>query len=356
MKSIIYIFLFCLMSAGILHAQPRFVPDADIKKLGEVEFQQPKKVVFGFTNKGNQPLTISSAKASCGCMDVSFPKEPIPAGERGEITVVYDASILGSFYKEVEVITDASESPVYLGMQGAVVVDVQAVGEDFPIDLGNVQIQTNYLEFDDVHKGEHPSVELLFVNKEHTAFSPELMHMPTYLSAQYIPENVPPGKKGIVRLTLDSDKLLQMGLNRTSVYFSRYMGDKISEANEIQISAVLLPDFSKMTAEEKENAPELDIAETSVDFGSLSEKPKLTHTILVSNKGRSNLLFEQVQVFNKAVSVSLGNRVLKPGASTKLKISLTPKYLKREKGRPRVLLITNDPSRPKTVINIDVKQ
>jgi hypothetical protein len=85
-------------------------------------------------------------------------------------------------------------------------------------------------------------------------------------------------------------------------------------------------------------------------------KSKATQTIVVSNRGKSNLIFEQVQVFNKAVSVNLGNRVLKPGASTKLKVSLTPKYLKREKGRPRVLLITNDPLQPKIVINIDVKQ
>ena len=352
----IYITLLCLISGGSVYAQPRFVPDVEIKKLGEVEFQQPKRVVFGFVNKGNQPLRISSAKASCGCMEVTFPEEPVPAGEKGEITVVYDAGTLGTFYKEVEVVTDASETPVYLGMQGTVVVEITELDEEYPIDLGNVQIQTNYLEFDDVHKGEHPSVELSLINKEHTAFRPELMHLPAYLSAQYIPENVPAGKKGIVRLTLDSDKLLQMGLNKTSVYFSRYMGDKISEDNEIQVSAILLPDFSKMTAEERENAPSLSLAESSIDFGSLAGKSKASHAIVVNNRGKSNLLFEQVQVFNKAVSVSVGNRVLKPGASTKLKISVTPKYLKREKGQLRVLLITNDPEQPKSVINIDVKQ
>ena len=351
-----YILLLLLVSATLLHAQPRFVPDVEIKKLGELEFQQPKRVVFGFVNRGSQPLSISSAKASCGCMDVSFPKDPIPAGERGEIVVVYDAGILGTFYKEVEVMTNASDNPFYLGMQGTVVVDVKNVGEEYPIDLGNVQIQTNYIEFDDVNKGEHPVVELSIINKDHTAFRPELMHLPAYLTAQYIPENIPPGKKGVVRLMLDSDKLLQMGLNKTSVYLSRYMGDKISEDNEIQISAVLLPDFSKMTDKEKENAPELYIAESSVDFGSLEGKAKATHTILVYNRGKSNLRFEQVQVFNEAVSVSLGNRVLKPGASTKLKITVTSKYLSHAKRRPRVLLITNDPLQPKTVINIDVKQ
>lgn len=351
-----YIFLFLfLMSAAMLHAQPRFVPDVEIKKLGEVEFQQPKKVVFGFTNRGNQPLKITSAKASCGCIDVSYPTAEIPAGKGGEISMVYDANILGSFYKEVEVFTNASEEPAYLTIQGTVVVEVKDVGEDYPIDLGNVQIETNYLEFDDVHKGEHPVVEMSLINKEHTAFRPELMHLPAYLSAQYIPENVPAGKKGIIRLTLDSDRLLQMGLNKTSVYLSRYMGDKISDVNEIQISAVLLPDFSKMTEEEMENAPKLHVSESMVEFVALTGKSKSSHTILVYNNGKSDLHFEQVQVFNEAVSVSLGNRVLKPGASTKLKVTVTPKYLKRAKGRPRVLLITNDPMQPKTVINIDIK-
>lgn len=350
-----YVFLLCLIRTSILYAQPRLVPDAEIKKLGEVEFQQPKRVVFSFVNKGNQPLKIISAKASCGCLDVSYPKTPIPTGKSGEIALVFDANMLGTFYKEIEVVSNASETPVYLGIQGTVVVDVKDVGEDYPIDLGNVQIQTNYIEFDDVHKGEHPMVEMSLVNKDHTAFRPELMHLPAYLSAQYIPENIPPGKKGIIRLILDSDKLFQMGLNKTSVYLSRYMGDKISEANEIQISAVLLPDFSKMTAEEKENAPKLYISEALLEFGSLEGKSKESHTISVYNRGKSDLHFEQVQVFNEAVSVSLGNRILKPGASTKLKVSVTPKYFKREKGRPRVLLITNDPMQPKTVVKIDIK-
>lgn len=352
---LIYTTIIYLMCAGILHAQPRFVPDVEIRKLGEVEFQQPKRVVFGFTNKGNLPLVITSAKPSCGCMDVTFPTEPVPAGKGGEISLVFDAAILGTFYKEVEVLTNASETPVYLTIQGSVVTELQDVGQDLPIDLGNVRIETNYLEFDDVHKGEHPVLEFSLINKEHTAFRPELMHLPAYLSAQYVPENVPAGKRGTVRLMLDSDKLPQMGLNKTSVYFSRYMGDKISDANEIQVTAVLLPDFSRMTPEEKANAPQLELAETKVTFGPWARKPRQTHTVLVSNNGKSNLRFEHVQVFNDGVSVSLGNRILKPGAATKLKIGVTRKYLKRSKARPRVLLITNDPTQPKAVVNIEVE-
>ena len=48
----------CLLSVVPLLAQPRFVPDTDIKKVGEVEFQVPRQFALGFTNKGDKPLTI----------------------------------------------------------------------------------------------------------------------------------------------------------------------------------------------------------------------------------------------------------------------------------------------------------
>ena len=95
-----------LLSVVTSFAQPRFVPDTDIKKVGEVEFQVPRQFSLGFTNKGDKPLIIKEVKASCGCLDVSFPKTPIAAGARGEITLTFDAKLLSSFYKEVEVMTD----------------------------------------------------------------------------------------------------------------------------------------------------------------------------------------------------------------------------------------------------------
>ena len=92
-------------------AQPRFVPDTDIKKVGEVAFQMPRKFSIGFTNKGDKPLLIQEVKASCGCLDVLYPQAPIAAGARGEITLTFDAKRLGTFYKELEVRTNALDEP-----------------------------------------------------------------------------------------------------------------------------------------------------------------------------------------------------------------------------------------------------
>lgn len=336
-------------------AQPLFVPDAEIQKVGEVLFQHPKTIAFGFVNKGNAPLLITSVNPSCGCLDVQYPQKAIESNERGEIKVTYDANMLGTFYKDIEIITNASEKPVYLAMQGCVVTEVQDFGRDFPIDLGNVRLTTNNLEFDDVNKGDTPYIELPIVNAEHTAYRPELMHLPPYLTAEYFPESIPAGKEGIIRITLHSEKLPMLGLNQTSIYLARYLGDKINESNEIQVSAVLLPDFSHFKNNAEGASPELSISSSDVDMGVMGEKTKKTATVLLSNKGTAPLHIEKLQVFNKAISVSLSNRTIKPGKSSKLKITALAKYLKKAKGRPRVLLISNDPANAKSLINIEIK-
>ncbi|MEO9477815.1 MAG: DUF1573 domain-containing protein [Cyclobacteriaceae bacterium] len=47
--------------------------------------------IFSFTNTGEAPLIISSAKASCGCTVPEWPKEPIGIGETGEIKVRFNS-------------------------------------------------------------------------------------------------------------------------------------------------------------------------------------------------------------------------------------------------------------------------
>ena len=335
-------------------AQPRFVPDTDIKKVGEVQFQTPRQFSLGFTNKGDKPLLIKEVKASCGCLDVSYPKTPIAAGSRGEIALTYDAKLLGSFYKEVEVLTNASEAPVYIAIQGIVVTEVHDYSDEFPIDLGNVRLETNVVEFEDVNRGDRPTAELRILNADRVAFRPELMHLPPFLSASCEPENIPAGKAGTIRLTLDSERLHAFGLNQTSIYLSRYIGDKIGDTNEILVSAILLPSFADMG--DKSLAPELSISESSVEMEPISGKKAVSRNIILTNTGKSDLHIQQVQVFNKALSVSISNSTIRPGKSTKLKITVTARYLHKSKGRMRVLLITDAPGQAKQYINIEVKE
>ncbi|MTI20079.1 DUF1573 domain-containing protein [Fulvivirga sp. RKSG066] len=46
---------------------------------------------FKFTNTGEAPLIIQSAKGSCGCTVPTWPQEPIPVGGTGEIVAKFNS-------------------------------------------------------------------------------------------------------------------------------------------------------------------------------------------------------------------------------------------------------------------------
>jgi len=60
-------------------------------KFGTVDEGEVVSHTFKFTNTGSNPLIISNAKGSCGCTVPQWPREPIPAGEAGSITVEFNS-------------------------------------------------------------------------------------------------------------------------------------------------------------------------------------------------------------------------------------------------------------------------
>ena len=345
-------FVLCA-STLFCQAQSHLVFDTPKNYVGEILFQSPKTVVFTYKNKGKEPIQITKVSPSCGCTEASWTKEEIAPNEKGQITVVYDALLLGTFYKELAVYTSDNNEPQYLTMEGRVVTEKIDYDGDFPIDMGNIRVNTNYLEFDDVNRGDHPVAELQVFNQERSPYRPTLMHLPSYLSAQYTPEVIAGGRSGRIRVMLDSEKLGLMGLNQTRIYLSRFMGDKVSETNEILVSAVLLPSFSNLTSEQLAMAPRMELSEEELTFV-MEGKKKQTQTVTITNTGQETLEIRSVQVFNQSIEVSMKDRSIKPGKSAQMKVTLLAKYLKKAKNRPRLLLITNDPSRSKQTININV--
>lgn len=339
---------------GLAVAQPKFVPDQEIRKVGEIVFQQPYTTTFSFTNKGNKPLVITDVHPACGCTKVEYPEGNIAPGEKGEIKATYDAAVLGTFSKYFEVYTNAGDNPEFVSMQGRVVTSINNTQGNYPVDLGNVRMSGNYVEFDNVNKGDHPTVDIIVYNTEHAPFRPQLMHLPPYLQVQYLPQDIPAGRTGRIRLTLDSENLPTMGLNQFSVYLARYLGDKVSEENEIQVSAVLLPSFSNLTAQQLAVAPVMNVSTTELDMPALGKKKTVSQSMTITNSGKSALTIQQVQVFNRALSIALSDKTIAPGGHATLKVSVSASLLKRAKARPRVLLVSDDPHHSVETININI--
>ncbi len=344
--------LLAALAALVAWGQPRMAVSPEVANLGEVVFQVPRKVSFTVTNQGTGPLQILQVIPSCGCTTVEWTRTSIAPGETGEISATYDAKMMGVFQKELEVYTNASDEPVYLPLQGRVVGTVTDYSGVFPVDLGQVRMSTNVIEFDNVNKGDKPVAELRLVNVGRKSYKPQLMHLPSYLTVDYQPEMLAGGRIGKVVLTLDSERLRELGLTQASIYLARYPGDKISEENEVVVSSVLLPDFSQMTAAQLAIAPQLTLSADSVTLKEKGLRKRLTADVTLTNTGRSTLTVHTVQVFGKALDVRLKKSVLAPGESTRMRITADRARLKTKKVSPRVLIISDDPKTPKRVVSV----
>lgn len=334
-------------------AQPRFTSNTEMHSFGQIEWKHPVTVQYTITNTGDQPLVLTEVEPDCACSVAQWTQTPIAPGAKGTINVTFDAEALGHFQKSVAIYSNAEPHLVYLKFNGEVVREIKDFTRTHPYLIGQIRIDKNSLDFPDIQHGEHPVIYIGVVNLSDRPYEPVLMHLPSYMEMEAKPNVLQKGEKGIITLTLNSEKLTDLGLTQASVYLSRFGGDKVGEENEIPISAILLPDFSGMTDAEKANAPSISLSTKDIDLSSiLAKKSKARKDITITNTGRAPLQISKLQVFHPAVGANLKKSILQPGESTRLRVTLEKKNIGKKRRHLRLLMITNDPMQPKVEINI----
>lgn len=112
MKQLLSVFAFVLFGAFFASAQsangPVMTFETTTIDYGTIDKGSEPLRKFKFTNTGNEPLIIKSAKGSCGCTVPNYSKEPIMPGESSVIEVRYDTQRVGSFNKTVTITTNES--------------------------------------------------------------------------------------------------------------------------------------------------------------------------------------------------------------------------------------------------------
>ena len=337
-------------------AQPRFASNTEMHNFGQVEWKHSATAQYTITNTGDQPLVLTEVEPDCACSVAQWTQTPIQPGEKGTISVTFDAEALGRFQKSVAIYTNAQPHLVYLKFNGEVVQKITDFTKAHPYLIGQIRIDKNNLDFPDMQHGEQSVMQISVVNLSDRPYEPILMHLPPYLQMEKAPNVLQKGEKGLITFTLDSEKLTDFGLTQTSVYLARFAGDKVGEENEIPVSAILLPDFSGMTDAEKANAPVINLSSKDLDMAPmLTKKTKARQDITITNQGRAPLQISKLQVFHPAVGVSLKKSVLQPGESTRLRVTVEKKNIGKTRRHLRLLMITNDPTQPKVEINIKAK-
>ena len=347
---LLFAFHFSLFTAT---AQKLVVTQATIE-CGRTGYQQPITATFQLRNKSHRKLIIESIKPDCGCTTVEYPRE-VGANDKFTITMTYDARQLGHFQKMAAITSNGSAKPVYLTMKGVVLAELLDYTGTYPLAMGNLLLDKDVLEFDDVNKGDTPVQEIHILNNSLETMEPRLMHLPSYLDATYSLETLLPGKAATITVTLHSDLLRDYGLTKTKVFLAQKLGEKVSASNAVDMTITLLPDLKQFEGVSRSQAPKLQISETDLDFTDFQKHQKKTIDVKLTNEGQSTLTISSMQMYTGGMKVTLDSRDIEPGQSTTLHVTAYKEELAQVKGRPRILMITNDPDHAKVVININKK-
>lgn len=143
MKKVLAILAFALVGAFYATAQTQSGPvmtfDVTTIDYGTIDKGSEPLRKFKFTNTGNEPLIIKTAKGSCGCTVPTYPKEPIMPGESNVVEVRYDTQRVGAFTKTVTITTNESTETRMLTIKGEVKAPPADAQESVPAGKGGLK-------------------------------------------------------------------------------------------------------------------------------------------------------------------------------------------------------------------------
>ena len=342
----IFILSFFAAFSLILAAQPLISTTQQQFDLGRVKSNAPVIIRIPIENVGNKKLEIRDVKTSCGCVKPDETQMTIKPGKMRFITITFNTDIIGSFNKFVDIYSNAKNSPLLLTLYGTVVDDEPhaANTQIYPyIFKEDLYLSQKNLDFGELRKGEKKDMVFRIYNGSNYSYTPRLLHLPNYLTAECQPKIIHKGRVGIMTVSLDTDKMQDYGLVQTHTCLARFSGDmRKSHENEMPLSVMLLPQLQVMP-----NNPVVQV-DTLLDIDKKA-------VVNIRNAGNRPLQILAVQPLNKAIKAHLPKKFRTVPSYKSVPLEVKYDSQKRNHAPLQVLLITNDPVRPEVRVRINSK-
>lgn len=304
---------------------------------------------FRLVNTGDAPLVILAARASCGCTVPSFTKDPVAPGDTATISVTYNPTGRpGKFDKKVKIETNAPEKQTVITIKGSVIGASNTLRARFPIEAGPLKLRRDVVTFGEVYKGRVKTAFLEGYNRSNDSITPSVSSLPPYLRVQVAPKVVPPGEQVTFTLFYDAAIADQWGLNTTDIDVALSAG---SAPVPVSVTAIVVEDFSSLTAADLEKAPRVALTPSSLDFGTLSPGHTAEMSLRIDNYGKTPLLIRRLSASAPWITLKLPKDRVKPGGGidVTVKVDLPADAAMLNE---RLTLITNDPDRPTATIRL----
>lgn len=308
---------------------------------------------FKLVNTGNEPMAIISARANCGCTRPEYSTEPIAPGDTAVIRVGFDPKGRpGRFVKHINVDLDSEPLRSHLTIQGTVIGASNTLKTRFPHSVGAMKLRSLTIPYGNVNKGHTAGQYVEGYNASSDTLYPVVKDVPPYINVLIQPVAVPPGEQFVVSTVLHSDKCKEWGIVTDSFKLSPSVDSP--EAMTVETVAIINEDFSKLTPEQRKNAPAIDTDVTSLDLEQVSRSDAPIHrTFTIENLGKSPLVIRRISCPDEAVTVKLKNDKIKPGKKEKVQVTVDPSRIgDTELLNARINIVANDPVHPSTMVRV----
>lgn len=306
---------------------------------------------FRFVNTGNDSVTIIRARSSCGCTTPKYSKLPIAPGDTSVIRVSYDpVGRPGRFKKSIYINTSASTERENLQVKGVVIAAEQTVKVNYPVEAGPLRLRRALVALGEVYKGKSKTEFLDAYNVCHDTIYPKWINVPDYYTVLSAPKAIPPGEQATFTFYLNSSKCPTW--DRVADTLSLVPSEGISPIDILSV-ATIEEDFKRLTPGERMNAPAIAVSPQRIDLGIISRSAEvITKEITIENFGKRTLELRRVYAYNANVDVSVNKENIKKGKTAKVTVKIDPSKIEGEYLNAHIIIIGNDPERPKTTVRI----
>ena len=358
MKRIGFFVLCIVASCSIAFAQGKAEVSVDkaVHDYGTVAEEDGNiDCVFTVKNTGNAPLVISRVTASCGCTTPDWTKSPIAPGATGVVNVTYGTKGRpGPFSKTISLYTNADTKAKTLTIKGNVTPKAQNPETTYPISMGDLRLKRESVSFNNIKDTETRTMIIETFNNGSAPMRLTFDNVPKHIAVSASPSTLDSKKSGKITVTFKAKDLKAYGV------FNENIGvaiNSVKNNNTISVSSTVIPDFSKMSANERENAPVLSIEPASLVFNDVKKDKSMN--LEITNNGKTNLIIYGLQtVTPDMIELPSGMKEIKPGKTQKFKVSINAANVKTNTSG-YINVVCNDPKAPikavRTIISVPAK-
>ncbi len=112
---------FAFTASAQADTKAEFKFNEETHDFGKIVQGKPVTTEFVFTNIGEEPLILTNVQPTCGCTVAKYTQTPVKKGEKGSISITYNAAVPAPFGKSIIVTSNAKTPQKTLVIKGEVV-------------------------------------------------------------------------------------------------------------------------------------------------------------------------------------------------------------------------------------------